>query len=281
VPENTVLVATGHQRIRTAENGRWYYEYEAPNVKDFVVAGGTKLAEELRQVGPVTVHVLEADREAARKVGDETEQALKLFQAEFGPYAYQDLAVVPCCAQLEYPQLFYTTHPSSPQGNWWHTVLYHELAHQWFFGMVGNDQYSEAWLDEGFARYGERLGVRTFGYTDQVRDYSKVVIPPQVHVNSSTLEFNIYGGYTPAVYNLGAVLLEDLEQELGHERFRELMHRYTETYKFKTATTADFVRLAGEVAGRDLGAFFRAHKIDLTAREAYRPVMPLGAVWPG
>jgi aminopeptidase N len=100
-------------------------------------------------------------------------------------------------------------------------------------------------------------------------------------VNSSTLEFNIYGGYTGAVYNLGAVLLEDLEREMGHERFRELMHRYTETYRFKTATTADFVRMAQQVAGRDLSAFFRAHKIDLTAREAYRPVMPLGAVWPG
>ncbi|HWI53243.1 MAG TPA: M1 family metallopeptidase [Symbiobacteriaceae bacterium] len=280
VPAGLVVAATGHPVGRSAEGDRWLYEWTAPNVKDWIASGGRGFVEETRKVGDVTIRVLDRDKAVARTILDETERTLQLFEPQFGRYAYPDLVVVPCCAWVEYPGLFYTEPPTTLRGNWWHGVLYHELTHQWFYGMVGNDQYSEAWLDEGFARYGERYGLKAFGYPDQLRDIYARVIPPEVHVNSSTVAFNIYGGYTPAVYDLGAVLLEDLEARLGSARFRQLLNRWTETYRFKTATTADFVRMASQVAGEDLTDFFLSHKIDLGAREPYRPVMPLGRVNP-
>ncbi|HWI60967.1 MAG TPA: M1 family metallopeptidase [Symbiobacteriaceae bacterium] len=280
VPAGMVVAATGHPLGRTVQGDRWLYEWDAPNVKDWIAAAGRGFALPERKVGETTIRVLDQDEKAALALLDETERAFRLFEPQFGKYTYQDLVVVPCCAWVEYPGLFYTETPNSQRGNWWHTVLYHELAHQWFYGMVGNDQYSEAWLDEGFARYGERFGARAFGFTDQLRDIHAREIPPQVSVNSSTVRFNIYGGYTPAVYDLGAVLLEDLEARIGPERFRQLLNRWTETFRFKTATTADFLQLAEQVAGEDLQAFFRAHKIDPGAREPYRPVIPLGRVQP-
>jgi hypothetical protein len=280
VPAGMVVAATGRPVGRTEKEGRWLYEWSAPNVKDWMAAGSDRYSEATRTVGDVTVRVLDRDPAVAEALLAETERALALFEPQFGPYPYPDLVVVPCCAFVEFPGLFYTAEPSAVRGNWWHTVLYHELAHQWFYGSVGNDQYAEAWLDEGFARYAERYALKAFGYTDQIRDIRARTIPPQVRVNSSTLQFHIYGGYTPAVYDLGAVLLEDLEEQLGADAFRRLLRRYTEAYRFKTATTADFIRLAEEEAGRDLLQFFREHKIDPTLREPYRPVMPLGTVHP-
>jgi len=280
VPAGMVVAATGRPVGRTEKEGRWLYEWSAPNVKDWMAAGSDRYIEATRSVGDVTVRVLDRDPAVAERLLTETERALALFEPQFGPYPYPDLVVVPCCAFVEFPGLFYTAEPTAGQGDWWHTVLYHELAHQWFYGSVGNDQYAEAWLDEGFARYGERYALRAFGYTDQIRDIRARTIPPQVRVNSSTLQFHIYGGYTPAVYDLGAVLLEDLEELLGAGAFRRLLRRYTEAYRFKTATTADFIRLAEEEAGRDLRQFFREHKVDPTLRETYRPVMPLGTVHP-
>lgn len=280
VPAGMVVAATGRPLGRQEQNGRWLYEWSAPNVKDWMAAGSDRYTEVTRQVGDVTVRVLDRDPAVAETLLAETERALGLFEPQFGDYPYPDLVVVACCAFVEFPGLFYTAEPSAERGNWWHTVLYHELAHQWFYGSVGNDQFGEAWLDEGFARYGERYALRAFGYTDQIRDIRARTIPPQVRVNSSTPQFNIYGGYTPAVYDLGAVLLEDLEELLGPDSFRQLLHRYTEEYRFKTATTADFVRLAEQAAGRDLTPFFRAHKLDPDSRELYRPVMPLGTVRP-
>jgi hypothetical protein len=280
VPAGTVLGATGHPVSRTEQGNRWVYKYDAPNVKDWVAVGGPGLTEVTRQAGDVTVRVLDPDAKAAGTIAEETEKSLNLFQPQFGTYPYKDLVVVPCCAGLEYPGLFYTALPGTQQGNWWHTVLYHELAHQWFFGIVGNDQYDEAWLDEGFARYGERLGNKAFGYTDQLRDLSARTIPPQVHVNSSTLDFDIWGGYVAGVYDMGAAALEDLEQLLGPETFRQVLRTYVARYQFKTATTADFVGVAEEVSGRNLQDFFRMHRIDPTLREPYRPIMPPGTVKP-
>ncbi|HYF95017.1 MAG TPA: M1 family metallopeptidase [Symbiobacteriaceae bacterium] len=280
VPAGITVAATGHPTGKTEQAGRWIYEWDAPNFKDWIAAAGKGMHEETRQVGGVTLRVIDGDPAVARTILGETERAFRLFEDQFGAYAYPDLVVVPCCAWLEYPGLFYTESSASARGNWWHTVLYHELAHQWFFGMVGNDQYGEAWLDEGFARYGERYGARTFGFTDQLRDIRSRQIPPQVHVNSSTAAFNIYGGYTAAVYDLGAVLLEDLEERLGKAKFRQFLHRWTDTYRFKTATTTDFVRMAEAVAGEDLSSFFRSHRIDPGAREPYRAVLPLGQVKP-
>ncbi|MDF2628865.1 MAG: hypothetical protein K0R39_2696 [Symbiobacteriaceae bacterium] len=278
VPAGTVMAATGRPVGRTEQAGRWVYEWSAPNVKDWIASGSDRYIEAARTVGDVTIRVLDQNRTVAETILLEAERTLKLFEAQFGAYPYTDLVVVPCCAWVEFPGLFYTEAPSSQRGNWWHTVLYHELAHQWFYGSVGNDQYAEAWLDEGFARYGERYALREFGYADQLQDIRSRTIPDQVRVNSPTLDFNIYGGYTPAVYDLGAVLLEDLEELLGAKAFRQLLHQYTETYRFKTATTADFIRLAEAVAGRDLSQFFREHKVAPDLRAPYRPTLPLGTV---
>lgn len=279
VPAGTLVAATGHPLEKEEQSGRWVYRWDAPNVRDWVAVGGKGLVEEQLVVEGVTIRAVDPNREAAKQIAEDTGRALKLFTDRFGPYAYPDLVAVPCCAGLEYPGLFYTSQPSL-QNNWWHTVTFHELGHQWFFGMVGNDQYNEAWLDEGFARYAERLGNRTFGYTDQLRDIRSRTIPRQVRVNSSTVSFNIHGGYTPAVYDRGALVLEDLEEMLGADMFRQVMRTYVERYKFKTATTADFVRTAEEVAGRDLKQFFLDHAVDPSMRESYRAVIPPGQVKP-
>ncbi|HYG60609.1 MAG TPA: M1 family aminopeptidase, partial [Symbiobacteriaceae bacterium] len=213
----------------------------------------------------------------AETIARETARAMEVLEAQFGPYPYTDLTVVSCCAWLEYPGLFYTQEPyvEAP----WQRILYHELAHQWFYGAVGNDQYTEAWLDEGFARYGERYLLRAFGYTDQLRDLLEKPAP-DVPVNSSSDAFHVVGGYSAVVYDRGALVLEDLEQLVGAEAFRRILQEYVNRYRFKTATTADFVRVAGEVSGRDLTGFFREHGVEPQLREKPRVVIPLGQVKP-
>jgi hypothetical protein len=278
VPAGIRMAATGHPTGKADQGDRTVYTWEAPSVRDWVAVGGRNLVEEVRQAGAVTVRVMDPNTVVAGQIADETVAALKLLQPQFGPYPYEDLVVVPCCAGLEYPGLFYTAGPSSE--NWWHTVLFHELAHQWFYGVVGNDQYGEAWLDEGFARYGERFGNRTAGYTDQLRDLKRNAMPPGTHVNSSSSAFTVTGGYGTGVYDRGALVLEDLEALVGPEVFRRLLQEWVAHYRFQTATTLDFVRLAEEVSGQDLAAFFAAHKVDPSLREGYRPILPLGKVKP-
>lgn len=281
VPRGTLVAATGRQTARREDGDRWVYTYDAPNVKDWIATGGTDLTEVTRTAEGVTIRVVDRSATLAGTTAEETERALRFFTEQFGPYPYPDLVVVTCCAWLEYPGLFYTQVPSgSDADNWWRTVLYHELAHQWFYGVVGNDQYSEAWLDEGFARYGERFALKAFGMEGQTRDIRDRRVPFGALVNSSTVTFNATGGYTQTVYDQGALVLEDLEALLGPEEFRKVLREYVARYRFKTATTADFVRTAEAVSGRDLRQFFEEHKVRPEVREPYRPSVPLGSVQP-
>lgn len=279
VPAGTVVGATGTQVSRTEQNGRWVYTYDAPNVKDWVATGGKDLVEVIKVAEGVKIRVIEKDRNWAEQNAEVTAATLPVFNRKFGPYPYQEL-VVTCCAGLEYPGLFYSP-PINPNG-FWKVTIYHELAHQWFYGVVGNDQYTEAWLDEGFARYAERLGVRTFGPPEQLRDMGVPVreFKGGAHVSSSSREFTYTGQYALVVYNKGALLLEDLEQLMGEEQFTRLMHEWVKQMQFRTATTAEFVRLAEQISGRDLTLFFEEHSISLQDRGPYEPLFPLGDATP-
>ncbi|MEU3749784.1 hypothetical protein AB0E71_32065, partial [Streptomyces narbonensis] len=63
--------------------------------------------------------------------------------------------------------------------------------------------------------------------------------------------------FRPVVYDGSALVLYALRQEIGTEAFGRLERRWVADHRDSTATTADFTALAGEIAGRDLTAFFR------------------------
>lgn len=278
LPAGMLVGATGHRAARREVGDRWVYEYQAPNVRDFVATGGTGLHELTRTVGQTRVTVIDNDEAWAADVMAETARALPLLAAKFGPFPYPDL-VVACCNAIEFPGLFYVNRKD--QRDFWKVTTYHELAHQWFYSAVGNDQYAEPWLDEGFARYGERLAVKAFGPVEQLRDIRATPLPDPVNVSSNTAVYvTNEASYSLGVYNKGALVLEDLESLLGTRQFDQVMHLWVERFSHKTATTADFVRLAREVSGRDLADFFRAHKVDPADRSPYRPVLPLGTERP-
>lgn len=273
LPAGTQVGATGHLTALQKQADRWVYEYAAPHVRDWVATGGRNLQQLDQTVGDVTVHVLDSDPAFLQPQMDATVRALKLFTEKFGPYSYPDL-VVTCCNGLEYPGLFYTMPTTN---NFWQPTTYHELGHQWFFGMVGNDQYGEPWLDEGFGRYTERLGVKSFGPSNLLKDIRSSALPGLLHVTSSSGAYTaIPGYYGMGVYDKGALALEDLEVRLGGATFDRVLHAYVDRYRFKTATTADFIQVAEEVSGQNLADFFRQHLIFPADRAPYRPLLPLG-----
>jgi hypothetical protein len=72
--------------------------------------------------------------------------------------------------------------------------------------------------------------------------------------------------------------LEDLEALLGSDRFTQVMKTYAKQFQFKTATTADFMRVAEEVSGQSLTKFFLDHKVNPADRAPYKPLLPLGVM---
>jgi hypothetical protein len=278
VPAPTIVGATGHQVSRVAEGDRWVYEYQAENFKDWVATGGKGLQEEIRTAEGVTVHLIDKPGGAwFRTTGDQIALSLKAYGQHFGQYPYSDL-VVSCCAGMEWPGLIFTTAlPAQEQEIARYLyVTHHELGHQWFYGVVGNDQGSETWLDEGFATYADRLFFRTYGLPPNGGDLRSRKYPPGLRVTTPEWASLTIDGGLGIYYYGGALALEDLEATIGQPAMDRLMQEWVRRFRFKTATTGEFIRLANEMTGQDLTDFFHQHGIDPTDRQPYQPPLPPG-----
>jgi aminopeptidase N len=138
-------------------------------------------------------------------------------------------------------------------------VIAHELSHQWFGDSVSVADWRDIWLNEGFATYAEGLWLEheegrsaldewvkdLYGYVVDARSY----ISPPGEPPSDDL-FN--GG----VYDWGALTLHALRLEVGDEAFFKILKTYFGRYENGNASTDDFIAVAEEVSGKDLGAFF-------------------------
>ncbi|MEV7237515.1 M1 family metallopeptidase [Streptomyces sp. NPDC051020] len=144
------------------------------------------------------------------------------------------------------------------------SIMVHELAHHWFGDSVSPQTWSDLWLSEGHAswyeaRYAEEHAKKSL--ENRMRDaynrsdsWRAVGGPPaRPAAPSPGQKISLF---RPVVYDGSALVLYALRQEIGKSSFDRLERRWVRTHRDSTATTADFVRLASEIAGRDLTAFF-------------------------
>ena len=144
-------------------------------------------------------------------------------------------------------------------------VVAHELAHQWFGDLVTCRDWSNAWLNEGFATYFELmwsehdLGKDEFkllllqdklGYLAEDSVYRRPIVYYVYHNQG----FELFDRH---LYNKGGWVLHMLRHQLGEQNFRRGLKTYLETYRTKQVVTADLVRTLEEVTGHSLERFFQ------------------------
>jgi aminopeptidase N len=140
-------------------------------------------------------------------------------------------------------------------GHLQHLLLAHELAHQWFGNAVSPARWTDMWLNEGFASYGEWMWLDEAGLTSLERSADDALRGQQdaaISVDAPTLD-QLFGN---GVYKGGAMVLHALRLELGDDDFFEILRQWVARYNGRSATSDDFRSLAAEAAGRDLGPFF-------------------------
>lgn len=124
---------------------------------------------------------------------------------------------------------YYQTADPSPQ-NYFALLTVHETAHQWFYGVVHNDQAHHPWLDEALATYSEALfyEVHHPEHMPWWWDYRVVTYAPEGAVNAPIYDFHQYRPYINAVYLRGALFLEALRKQIGDEAFFKGLREYVQ-----------------------------------------------------
>lgn len=222
--------------IRAAMTGSTEAGVTTAIARDFaIVAGPLRVIE--RRAGGVTLRHWRL-RESAADAGNAlrlASAALRSFARWFGPYGREELDLVEGPSEvargagigMEYPELVLT--PAQP------VVVRHEVAHQWWHGIVGNDEYSEPWLDESFATYSAA----------RLAGGGRRCAPPRgrPRLTASMKAFGRRDGsdYRRVVYAGGMCALSLLERRLGRARFDRLLRGVVAQHRDGILTTADFV----------------------------------------
>ncbi|MGB7875363.1 MAG: M1 family metallopeptidase [Anaerolineales bacterium] len=238
------------------ENGEWT-RYRLYGARTFVFSASDRYEIAESAVGSVLIRSYYFPAEEGAGVGmlNAAVQAVGLFNVKFAPYPYDSLSVIETESPdgQEYDGLvflssdFYDQYGGSNRSNMV-SIGVHEIAHNWWFGLVGNDQALEPWLDEAMSVYSERIFYEFTNpnYGDWWWNFRVNYFNPSGWVDTS-----IYGGadfrtYTNAVYLDGAYFLEDLRVRMGDQDFYRFLKDYASQYSNKRVTGADFFAVVRE-----------------------------------
>jgi hypothetical protein len=275
-PIGLVLVASGAEVAREEEEQRQVVTFAAGPARGFYLATSADyvVVSDTVRGTQVNSYALAGQEEAAGLVLEFAAGALESFSERFGAYPYAEFDVVstPMLALgMEYPGIVAITLAVYDLGDEIRGVpapimmegtVAHEVAHQWFYNVVGNDQIDEPWLDEAVVQYVTGLYyLDTYGksgyegwrgsWYDRWDRVDQAEIPIGLPVGAYE-----DGAYGAIVYGRGPLFVEALAEEMGQKAFDTFLRDYTQSLAWNIGTGAAFRQLAEQHCQCDLTAVF-------------------------
>jgi hypothetical protein len=181
--------------------------------------------------------------------------AIDAHSTRFGDYPYGEADVILdnnfWFGGMEYPGFILDLVSS--------TALAHELGHQWFYGIVGDDEYTTPWLDEGFTDYATDLfnGITGTGCGITWQSAAEKLTNSMAYWDAHSSR------YSTVIYGYGKCTLHDLRRLIGETAMTTLMKSYAQSHWYGVSTVADFKAAAQAAAGStDLTSFWATHRVE-------------------
>lgn len=275
-PSDYAIIATGKEEINNGIS-----KITAKNIRDIAIVLSDMYKKDSFEVEGVKInnYYLESKytsmyRKLTKLV---IEDSIKVFTDEVGKYPYDELDVVPLLfgfgyGGMEYPGLIMTNATSFYDGTLvdpWSLFdgLSHEIAHQWFYGTVGNNEYSEAWIDEGFTTYLERqlfslYEGKAHKYLLEIDEYApdhkgRIEMREEmletaredfkgIYLNVSPDEYENDRSYGEGEYEASYCFIQEIRMAMGDDKFSKFLKDFYKTYYLKTVNTDMVLKLIRE-----------------------------------
>lgn len=258
-PSGLLVPATGTSTDTPGSSGRTVTTATAAEVRDFAWAAGPFSKISGTSPGGVAVNVYSVSgisSASAQSMLSTAKSAVDTHAARFGAYPYGELdAVIDNTywfGGMEYPGFVLDLVST--------TALTHEIGHQWWYGIVGDDEYNSPWLDEAFTDYATDLaqgitGTNCWNSVSWASGAEKIT-------NSMAYWDAHSSRYSTVVYGYGKCALHDLRRLIGDSTMTKLLKDYATAHWYGVSTTAEFKAAAQAATGTDLTSFWSRHRID-------------------
>ena len=272
---------------------KWSQEKPHVNYLITLVAGYFKRLEEKHGDLSMSFWTAPSDFSNAANSFRYTKECMEYFEAEIGvpyPWAKYDQVTVQdfnwggmentSISTLNASTLFSseTENIRSSQG-----LMAHELAHQWFGDLVTCKDWSQLWLNEGFATYythlfaGHKDGIDEFRYS-MYRDQKRLTSRSNDNAPMVNRDYKIpedmFRKYGFLSYTKGSWILHMLRSQLGPELFRKCVKTYLERHRHGNVVTEDLRSIIEEYSGRSFDRFF-----DQYVFHAHHPELKIAYAW--
>jgi hypothetical protein len=233
-----LVYATSGERTSVSADGLTQ-AFVAHNVRDFNLAAAPDFQQTTIEVRgtPITFfhRTLPADRVLLW-----AERAFDYYSEHVGAYAWPSLAIAETTSQmgLESPALVWI--PDDTRGARIRYLVAHEIAHQWFYAAVGNDQASEPFADEAPSEFLARSVTGTL----------RASRCPDDELDRSIYEYTDEC-YFETIYVQGANYLDAFRRAVGDAVFWRGMSRYYADHRFGMGGTRALLDALDFAAGRD------------------------------
>ncbi len=274
VPAAWQVVSSGREVSRAGSNNDAVIQIAGGPLREFMLAVSPTF--ELQQAvwEDITInHWGQPEAESSRaEVMQVAQDALSLFSQTFGPLPYNELDIIAAplnnASGVEYPGLILvggSLYDSRSLPQILPMVTAHEIAHQWWYAVVGNDVLQHPWLDEALATYSAQLYQLNYDpvfYQGALREYRRQVTDLEAEIGVQPLDqsvaalSNLERAYSIVAYLKGNLFFEALREEVGAAEFNAALQSYYRENSYQIASPADLLKSFEFACTCDLNEFF-------------------------
>lgn len=258
-PTQYILASTGELTNTVESENIKSYNIKALAVRDFAIVISDKFNMVSDKVDNTTVNYYYYNNKYPNEAIKASIDSVRTFNELFGKYPYSTLNIVEADfvhGGMEYPNIVLISDAVDVQSDYINVIV-HEIAHQWWYGLVGNNECQYGWLDEGLTEYStilfyeenpeynidtkELIKNTTNSYVTFVEVYSKVFDSVDTSMNRKLNEYNNESEYVYISYVKGMLMFDSLKEILGKEKFITALQTYFNDNQFKIATPDNLI----------------------------------------
>ena len=276
LPEKFICASSGEIVEERTNNGNKNLKILAENVRDFALVLSEKYNVKTTEVDGTKINYFYYDDSESEKSLEVAKECILTFNNLIGKYPYKIFNVAQANfvhGGMEYPNLVLISDDIVDHSQY-EQVIVHETAHQWWYNLVGNSEYDNAWLDEGLTEYTtalfyelnpkyeikkENLIKNAYSnYQLFVKVYEGAFGEVDTSINRKLNEYNFEQEYVYMTYVKGMLLFDNIREIIGLNKFKKCLKIYFEENKYKIASPETLISAFEKGSGMKLENIFNA-----------------------